>query len=341
MTTRFGIRIPPCSPIDAVATCVEKAEESGFDAAWIADSQLLTRDAYAALSLAALETQSIQLGTCVTNVVTRHSTVLASAANTVNELAPGRFVLGIGTGDSSVQMIGRRAASRQELKDSLSVMRALWRGEDVDFDGRVSHLFDAAGDIPVYMAASGPKNLNFAGQIADGVILLAGVASGPLSRSVRHVMAGAKDAQRDLGELDITVGAFCQVTDDVERDARFLKPVACGIAQMGGQEFLQEAGIDLPNPGYIEGVYPDMTHAENWELAIEKAGRHVSDEDAVRFAEHFCLFGTPDEIVDGIRAAVELGATSFYLRHVGTYSLPYQLIEDFSTEVMPRLAPIA
>lgn len=338
MSIQFGVRIPPCGPIDSVADCISKAERMGIDTAWIPDSQLLWRDAYAALSLGATRTQSIRLGTCVTNVVTRDPTVLASAANTVNELAPGRFILGIGTGDSSVKLIGKKPSRRREMKQSLSEMRALWRGEKVDFDGRSSHLTGAAGNIPIYMASSGPKNLAFAGRWADGVILLAGVAPGPLARSIGHIRQGSSEAERPFDELDITVGAFCQITDDVERDARILKPVACAIAQLGGQEFLAEAGIELPDPGYIEGVYPDMTHAEDWSLAVEKAGRYVSDEDAVAFAKHFCLFGTPEEIIEGVRAAAAIGATSFYLRHVGNYSLPYEMIEGVGSEVIPRIS---
>ncbi len=337
MIARFGVRIPPCARIDEVAACVERAEQLGFDVAWIPDSQLLWRDVFATMAVAATRTRSIGLGSCVTNIRTRHASVVASALNTVEELAPGRVRLGIGTGDSAVRTIGMRPARQAEMREGLALIRNLQKGAACSFGRREGRLKDAAGPTPVYMAASGPKNLALAGEIAEGVIVLAGTAPVALSQSVARIREGAQASGRDPVEIDVCVGTFCHVTDDLERDARLLKPICCTIAQIGGQDFLKLADIDLPNPGHIEGVYPDMTHAEDWDLAVEVASKVVTDEMALRFARTFCLFGTPDEIVAGVRAAVDAGATSFYLRHVGNYSLPYELIEAFARDVFPRL----
>lgn len=337
MAIRFGVRIPPCERIDGVAACIERAEQLGFDVAWVPDSQLLWRDPFATMALAATRTRSIQLGTCVTNIRTRHPSVLASALNTLEELAPGRVRLGIGTGDSAVRTIGMRPARQAEMRQGIELIRRLQRGATCAFDGREGRLKDAAGPTPVYMAASGPKNLACAGEIADGVITLAGTAPVALTQSIGRAREGAQAIGRDPTEIDFCVGTFCHLTDDLERDARLLKPVCCTIAQIGGQEFLRLAGIDLPDPGRIEGVYPDMTHAEDWDLAVQLAARYVTDDMAARFARTFCLFGTPDDVVAGIESAVQAGATSFYLRHVGNYSLPYGLMEGFAHDVLPRV----
>lgn len=337
LNIRFGVRIPPCTRIDEVAGCIERAEQLGFDVAWIPDSQLLWRDVFATMALGATRTQSIRIGTCVTNIRTRHPTVVASALNTLEELAPGRIVLGIGTGDSGVRTIGMRPARQAELREGIELIRRLQRGESCHLGGREGRLKDAAGVTPVYMAASGPRNLACAGEIAEGVITLAGSAPEALERTFGRVREGAEAAGRDLTEIDHCVGAFCHLTGDLERDARLLKPVCCTIAQIGGQDFLALAGIDLPNPGHIEGVYPDMTHAEDWDQAVEVADRYVTDEMAAKFARTFCLFGTPDDVVAGIEAAAAAGATSFYLRHVGNYSLPWDLMEGFARDVLPRV----
>lgn len=337
MSVDFGVRIPPCDRIDRVADCIVRAEAAGLDTAWIPDSQLLWRDAYSTMAIAAHKTTRIGLAPCVANVTTRHPSVLAQMANSLNELAPGRFSLGLGTGDSAVRMIGGRPARRSEMLDAMTVMRHLWSGEDFNFGERACHLTGAFDQVPIIMAASGPKNLAFAAEHADGVLLLSGVGEGPLQRSLERVKVGAAAAGRTLEMTPVTVGAFFHVTDDIERDAPRLKPVTLTISQNGGQAFLAEAGIDLPNPGYIDGVYPDMTHAEDWDLATDRADEYVSDEDAVKFARAFALFGTAEEIVRRIRNAVKLGATGFYLRHVGNYSFPDTLIRDFGEKVLPLL----
>ncbi|MGH3589142.1 MAG: LLM class flavin-dependent oxidoreductase, partial [Pseudonocardia sp.] len=184
-----------------------------------------------------------------------------------------------------------------------------------------------------------PRTLRLAGEVADGVLTLAGVSPETLSHTVGAVAEGARAAGRAMP--DVTVGAFCALTDDIERDARVLKPICLHMATIGAQDFLRIAGIELPPPPAVPDVYPDMVHAEDWDLAVEAAGRYVSDEMAVRFSRTFCLFGTVEEVLSRIRRAVQIGATGFYLRHVGNYTLPIELIETFGDEVLPRFAGAA
>lgn len=169
---RIGVRIPPCDRADRVAWTVRRAEELGFDQVWFPDSQLLWRDVFTTLTAAALGTERIGLGTAVTNLATRHPSVVASAARSVAGLAPGRFTLGLGVGNSSVAPVGLRQTGSAELREGLSMLRALLDGRDWDFDGKVrSRLRDPLPSVPLHLAASGPRNLRLAGEIADGVIL--------------------------------------------------------------------------------------------------------------------------------------------------------------------------
>ncbi|MEV0388032.1 LLM class flavin-dependent oxidoreductase [Nonomuraea sp. NPDC050643] len=331
---KVGVRFPPARRADQIAEEVRRAERYGFDVAWIADSQLLWRDVYAAMAVAATKTDRIALATAVTNVVTRHPTVVASGINTVAELAPGRVILGLGTGDSSVKPMGIRPSKRAELQAAIEQIRALLNGQDWEYGERRLRLRDAGGAVPVHIAASGPRTLELAGEVADGVVTLAGVSPETLAQTTAAVRKGLDGSGRDF---EFTVGAFCKVTDDLERDAAVLKPICLHMATIGGQDFLRIAGIELAPPPHVPEVYPDMVHAEDWELAIEHASKWVTDEMAVRFARTFCLFGTVDDIVERARRAVELGATGFYLRHVGNYTLPSELIESFGGDVLPRL----
>jgi len=334
---RIGVRIPSCAPVNEIAEVVRHAEDLGIEELWFPDSQLLWRDVFSVLTAAALSTERIRLGTAVTNLATRHPSVVASAARTIAELAPGRLTLGIGVGDSSVGPIGLKPTTRARLTEGLAQLRALLGGEEWDYGTVSSRLRDPAS-VPLHLAASGPRNLRLAGEIADGVILLSGISVDTLASSTAQVRAGALAAGRDPESIPMTVSAFCHVTDDVPRAARMLKPICASIARNGGGPFLKLAGIELEVPDRFEGVYPDMLHAEDWDQAVKVAGQWVSDDDALRFAQAFCLFGTAEEIAVKLRAAHAAGATSVFLQHVGSYDLPLELIEAVGGQVLPALA---
>ncbi|WAP54746.1 LLM class flavin-dependent oxidoreductase [Streptomyces sp. S465] len=255
---RVGVRIPPCDRADRLVGSVRRAEELGFDQVWFPDSQMLWRDVFTVLTAAALHTERIGLGTAVTNLVTRHPAVVASAARSVAELAPGRFTLGLGVGNSSVGPIGLRPSTGAALREGLGMLRALLAGHEWDFGGVRSRLRDPQPDVPVHVAASGPRNLRLAGETADGVILLSGASPKTLAGAVARVREGAEAAGRAAEAVPLTVSAFCAVTDDVEADARRLKPICASIAQNGGAPFLALAGIELDVPAQVEGVYPDL-----------------------------------------------------------------------------------
>jgi 5,10-methylenetetrahydromethanopterin reductase len=334
---RLGVRIPPCSRVDELVDTVRRAEELGFDRVWFPDSQLLWRDVFTVLTAAALGTERIGLGTAVTNLATRHPTVVASAARSVAEIAPGRFVLGLGVGNSAVGPVGLRQTRAAELREGVAMLRALLSGAEWDFGDLVtSRLRDPRPEVPILLAASGPRNLRLAGEIADGVILLSGVSAATLAAAGDRVRAGAAAAGRDRA-VPLTVSAFCTVTDDVAAAARQLKPICASIAQNGGADFLALAGIRAEVPAKVEGVYPDLVHAEDWAAAVAICSAWVSDEAAVRFAEEFCLVGTADAIADRLRTLHAAGVGEVLLQHVGSYEPPTELIEAVGASVLPAL----
>lgn len=335
---RVGVRVPPCDRADRLVETVRRAEQLGFDDVWFPDSQLLWRDVFTTLTAAALGTDRIGLGTAVTNLATRHPAVVASAARSVAELAPGRFTLGLGVGNSSVGPVGLRQTTSAAMRDGLAMLRALLDGREWDFEGKVrSRLRDPQPQVPLHLAASGPKNLRLAGEVADGVILLSGVSPRTLEGATARVREGAEAAGRDAGELPLTVSAFCAVTDDIEAEARRIKPICASIAQNGGAPFLALAGIDVDVPALVEGVYPDLVHAEDWDAAVDVCSAWISDEAAIRFAREFCLFGTPEQIAGRLGALHAHGVTGVFLQHVGSYDPPTELIEAVGTSVLPRL----
>ncbi|MHC1559642.1 LLM class flavin-dependent oxidoreductase [Actinomycetospora sp. C-140] len=331
---RVGLRIPPCAPVPDLVAFAREAEAAGLDQLWFPDSQLLWRDVFAVTAAVAAGTERVGIGTAVTNVATRHPAVVASAARTVGEIAPGRFVLGLGVGNSSVGPVGMSPSTGRALREGMATIRSLLAGEDVDFHGVTSRLRDPV-DVPLHLAASGPRNLRLAGEAADGAILLSGVAPGPLAFATARVAEGAQAAGRTAPP--ITVSAFCRVTDDVERDARELKPVCVEIARNGGGAALAAAGVDVTAPERVEGVYPDLVHAEDWDAAVRFCDAYVGDEAVVRFAREFCLVGSATEIDARLTELAGAGVDGVFLQHVGSYDLPHRLLADVARDVLPAV----
>ncbi|HEY8472738.1 MAG TPA: LLM class flavin-dependent oxidoreductase [Natronosporangium sp.] len=336
---RFGIRIPPCGELTEVARVVKAAEDAGFDTAWIPDSQLLWRDVWAALAVAATATSRIRLGTCVTNFATRHPTVTAAAAATTAELAPGRFVLGVGTGDSAVRTVGLPRVRLAAMREHLRLVRTLLDGgEVIGADGRVVRLMSVPKTrVPIYLAVSGPRTCRLAGELCDGTI---GSAMNPaaIARTRGWVAEAAAAVGRDPAEVEICVHAQCHPADDPAAVTRLVKPFLVHHAQLAGRKAVREAyGIDIDPPAHIPGIHPDMGHAMDWGAAVEVAGQWVSDEAAARYAAGFVI-GRPAELAAKFQSAVDAGARSFYIRHLGSYTFPTELIEVLGEWVIPNVA---
>ena len=335
---QIGVRVPPCRPAAEIGDFAGRVELAGFDALYVPDSQTLWRDAYLTLYAVALRTSRLKLVTAVSNMITRHPTVIASLARSIDEAAPGRFVLGLGVGHSSVEPIGMSPSTGAQLREAVDQVRRLVRGEELAYGTGRARIRDPRPDgVPVHIVATGPRNLRLAGAIGDGAILLSGVAADPLRQAVSLIRQGATEAGRNPDDMQITVAAHTMVTDDIERDARILKPVVATVAQKGGRAALEMLGIDVDVPAHVPEVTPDLIHAEDWNLAVKVSSRWVSDADAAAFARGFCLFGTAEDIVERLEVIAGLGITSVFMQHVGSWDLPERLVQSVGRKVMPLL----
>src|SRR5437867_7348093 len=199
---RVHLRVPGTAPVPELMTLIESVEAAGFDGVGILDSQMLCRDTFVILSQAATRTSRLALFPAVTNPFTRHASVLAGAIQTVEELAPGRVKFVIGTGYTSASTIGRKPATLAEMRACIATVRGLLAGESVDFDGTPGRLgYAAKRRIPIVMAASGPKAIELAGEIADGALLLVGFNRGIVEKALEHLERGARRSGRRLDDL--------------------------------------------------------------------------------------------------------------------------------------------
>jgi 5,10-methylenetetrahydromethanopterin reductase len=211
----YGVGLFPTEPLGKMIQLAKIAEELGFDHIWVGDSHLIWREAYVNMAAVAVNTSRVKIGTGVTNPVTRHPSVVASAYATLEEYSPGRIIVGIGLGDSSVETMGMKPAKLARFEETIQHMRDLFAGKEVQLEtGKIHLLHPCKGEVPIYIAASGPKMLELSGRIADGIIILVGVADEYLSHAKEKIAAGAKRAGRKLEDIDLVLWVPCAVSDN-------------------------------------------------------------------------------------------------------------------------------
>jgi 5,10-methylenetetrahydromethanopterin reductase len=309
-TERSPLRAAVClQGVDAPAQFeanVAEIEQLGYDTLWLTDSSLHTRNCWSYLTLAARVTTRLALGTAVTNPVTRHPAVTAAAAATIAEISGGRFTLGIGAGDRPLLSLGHRPARLADLEASIHAIRALWRGEHVTVHDRAFTLEDAhyrfapAEELPVWVSASGPRTLELAGRLADGVILLAGLHPDGIHYALEQIDRGVERAGRER-RPQITVFAYGAIDDeDPSRAFAAARTIAAWFPQTA-PVYCELAGLD---PALIAQVRASYTGGEFQEAA--RAAEALPEE----FVQRMALAGGSDTARRHIRGLFELGIDS-------------------------------
>src|SRR6478672_5019938 len=210
----FGITLKPDMTPDRAVALARQAEQAGFGYGWLFDSHVLWLDPYPLLTMIALNTERMRLGTCVTNPASRVPSVTASVLATLNIISGGRMDLGIGRGDSARRVLGKKPTTLARLEESVKIIKDLAEGRPTDYDGEQIRMDWAGGELPVWIAGYGPKALNLAGRVADGVILQ---FADPdlIAWCLGFVWQGAKEAGRDPKAVEIMAAAPVWVSDDL------------------------------------------------------------------------------------------------------------------------------
>ena len=203
-------------PSKRMAELAKEAETGGFEHIWFGDSQMIYRDPYVSMALCALNTSKVKLGTAVTNPYTRDPSVTANSILTAYEVAPGRMILGIGTGDSAVRRIDSKPRPVKEVESAVNTIRDLVEGREIEYKKgqKIGIIFTDGVKIPVYVVASGPMMLQMAGRAGDGVLMNTGSVSESIDFAVKNVNKGAEEAGKDISEIDLTSVNLWSVAED-------------------------------------------------------------------------------------------------------------------------------
>jgi probable F420-dependent oxidoreductase len=207
----FGFTLKPDHSLERTIALARQAEASGFTYGWLFDSHVLWQDPYPMLTVIALNTRTLRLGTCVTNPATREPSVTASALAALDQISGGRMDLGIGRGDSARRVMGKPPTTLARLEEATNLIRDLVEGRTVDQDGTDLRLTWSRGDkLPVWIAGYGPKALELTARIADGLILQ--LADVDLIRwFVGQLRDYARQAGRDPNAIKVMAAAPAHV----------------------------------------------------------------------------------------------------------------------------------
>jgi 5,10-methylenetetrahydromethanopterin reductase len=279
-------------------------EELGYDNLWITDSSLHAGEVYVYSTLALQASSRLTVGTAVTNPLTRHPAITANAFRSLQQLAPGRVVCGIGVGDRPLGDIGLPMAKLQTLDRTIDSMRRLWRGETVeDLDVgpwrfTSAHLRSAVPEPPVYISASMPRALELTGRTADGLILLAGLFPEGLAFAREHVARGR--SQSDRPDFDETLFLYGAVADDEQAALESARTIAAWFPKTA-PHYAKLAGMSDELIAAVNDAYSggEFQHAR-------AAAKLISDELVRKIA--FC--GTPAQAQEKLDWLREAGVAS-------------------------------
>lgn len=232
------------------------AEGLGYRDLWYTDVRLL-RECYIGLASVALHTKRIRLGTGVTDPYSRHPAITAASIATLDELAGGRALLGLGLGGAGFHELGiARTLPVAALREAIDVIRRLLRGEQVSVSGKVVSLTEGRlnfsplrSEVPIYIATQGPAISRLAGALADGVLIANTVSAGALDFYLHKIAEGVDKAGRPRDDIDINLRWEICISDDEAAAMPVMRRrlAARLIASYPRWDFLEILGVSVPD----------------------------------------------------------------------------------------------
>jgi 5,10-methylenetetrahydromethanopterin reductase len=290
---------------------VRYAERQGFTAVWQADSRLV-RECSVAMAAFAATTEAIKIGSGVVDCWTRNPARLAATFSTLDDLAPGRIILGIGAWwEPLATKVGvNRTRPLTAMREIVTAVRALLANETVTFDGDFVHLDGVeldyvyqprrAKDVPIYIGATGMQMMELAGEIADGVVLNYLVSPSYDLDALDHLERGALKAGRTLDDIDRPQLVVCSVDAD--------RATAVDRARLLVTQYLGQQPHIMKASGVPESLLDEIGQVLTWPASHDQvaAAAALVPDDIVQM---ITACGTPDECRSKVAEYVAAGCT--------------------------------
>jgi 5,10-methylenetetrahydromethanopterin reductase len=303
------MRIPEVGTVEIQA---QLAEGQGWDGITFVDSQNLVGDPFVAFALAAQATERLKFATGVTNAYTRHPAALATVAATVNEVSEGRFVLGIGRGDTALFHLGLPPMPVAQFISAVTDLQHYLANDTIDCNGRPSRVrwLDRArfGKVPLDIAASGPRMIEFAGRIAERITLAVGADPDRVAWAIDLARKAAADAGRSPEDLEI--GSFVNVGchSDIEVARGLIGGGVAAFAHFSAMPGSTGAGLAAGDKDVVAEVgrrYDSNEHLSN-------AAAHTAALTP-EFVDRFAIVGPPERCAERLRELAALGVDRFVI----------------------------
>jgi len=326
----FGIEFVPMELFWRTTYYTIQAEHLGYDSIWITD-HFNNRNVYVSLAVIANYTDRIKLGPGVTNPYLIHPVMTAQSVASLNEVAPGRVICGIGAGDrTTLEMVGiPMKAPLRTVREAVEIIRRQIAREKGSYEGKLFKTsagarfnFKMNEPIPIYIGAQGPKMLQLAGALGDGALIN---ASHPddIKRAVKLIAKGAEKAGRDPKEVDIAAYTSFSIAENEKKARKPAVPVVAYIVAGSPPFILEKHGIPVEK---AEKIRNDLAN-RNWGEAFGAVDRNMIDT--------FAVCGSPDQCTEKIATLFKTGITHFV---TGSPLGPNvrESIKLFGVEVLPH-----
>jgi len=316
---RLALYLQDKHPIPEAIEYVRYAESRGFEAVWQAESRLV-RDAIVPMAAYAATTSRIKIGSGVINNWTRNAALIAATFSTLDDLAPGRMLCGLGVWwEPLATKVGvNRRKPIQAMRETVEVVRRLLAMEKVTFKGEFVNVDDIEIDIvhgerrpkqvPIYIGATGMKMMELSGEIADGVLLNYLVSPAYNREAMQHLQIGADRAGRSVTALDRPQLIVCSLDKDRSRALDNARELV--TQYLGQQPHIMKAS------GVSQALLDEISRVLTWpaeEHQIREAMKLVPD-DVVQL---ITASGTADECRAKVREYIEAGCTCPVLYPLG------------------------
>jgi 5,10-methylenetetrahydromethanopterin reductase len=329
MGISISIGISPRESLADWSRFTGELEDRGVEELWLIDSQLAMKDAYIGLALAAQQTETMRLGTGVSNLITRHPTVTANGIAAIAELSGGRALLGLGAGDSAVYGLGARPSKVAEVEEGLEFFGAVLDGREGTWQGRGYKLAQEVPRTPVYLAVSQPRMCRLAGRLADGVIVMGPAQPDMLEKQLGWITDGIEEVGRSREDVRVCFIATLSARDDTEAALADVRSWASAQARL--QASVKELPPSLePFREEIKRAKEDYDYGEHLSTRAKHQGT-VSDE----LVRTLAISGTVDECVARTRALMETGVDDLIFPLLGGGRL--ERLEVLTERIAPEV----
>jgi 5,10-methylenetetrahydromethanopterin reductase len=331
----YSARAVAAYPLERRQALVRLAEELGFDVLWHSNERFY-RDLWVNMTMSAMLTSRIRLGTAIVEPYAVHPALTAVALATLDDVARGRAILGIGAGGSGFPALGvARQRPARAIREAIEMIRRFLGGERVDYAGELISFrgaqlhFKTRADIPIYVATRGKAVLQLAGEVADGVMMATHATPQGVAYAIGEVEKGLRRAGRRREDIRLMARVDCCVLPErqVARDGVKQMLAFMLFLSYPDRGFVEQAGLRVPDD------LERLIARREYDL-MHDAGRLIPEE----FVDAFAWAGTAEDVAAQIARIVRLG-----VREIGCWvQVPpgYDIepsVRAIAQEVWPRV----